>query len=266
MYKAAQSHRNPLEIVGRYHWGDYKLFKNYLRLPPSYLAVIFKNYKEDLHIAVRNLPVFIEKYHKFLWEKKLMHEEVSFLEKRWAAAGIPVTYFKSRPVICSKTTEQGQYETLARNVTKLANKGVALYLHSPQSDGAMMAGFSMVKSAIEAGIKAICISYPSVSDVQKATWDGDPSSIQKMAAIKTYPIILLYAIGSEFTSTGYFSTVLKNIIDERNLNGLTTILVSGLDPKEYITRYGREPEAITIGFTDTKIKQTLRELAKELSQ
>jgi DNA replication protein DnaC len=263
------THRNnPLKDIldDRFNQGDYRTYHSYLRLPLPYLVLLFKNYARP-HEAVYNLPRVLEKFHRHLWEKLKMERDVSFIEKQWAAVGIPVTFFKNRLAICNRRTDQDDYEFLLNHVKAFVEQGKSLYLHSDQLDGALIAGTAILKKALEAKIpNCFCISYPNVVDAKKSSWEHNDSASGILDRVSDAALLVLYAVGSEYEGTGYSVNMLLGMLEDRAVNRKPTIVVSGLTPQEFLARYKRDPDGVCIGFTDTKIKETLKDLRKALSK
>ncbi|BCS54095.1 hypothetical protein [Geobacter sp. SVR] len=256
-------HRNnPLNVLGsQYTLTDYRYYKDHLRLPFPYLRLLLKNYP-NIREAIFRLPNFLTKYHKHLWERLVSQQQPTMTERRWAAAHIPVTYFDNRVAVCERKTDQDNFDILGPNIRKLSEQGIALYLYSLQSDGAMVAGTKLVKEAIAVNLRTFCAAYPNVLEAKKASWDGvdDPYEQQ----LHNAEVLMLYAVGSEFVGNGYAANQLVGLVDDRRMNGKMTIVVSHLTPQEYEQRYGRAPEGISIPFTDNRITVTLKDLAKSL--
>jgi len=250
--------RNPLHGLGEFSWADYKVFKAHLRLPRPYPLIIFKNFKH-MHDAVIALPSLLAKHSDHMWEKRQMNAE--FKEKVYRSYNIPVQYFNPSVYITESPKDQADIDSIITNVAKLKDKGVAVYMHSEFSEGAMNAAMALLRSAADNKVRGYCIAFPSVIDTIKK-WDPEDAMLDRMMAVD---VLVLWAVGSEYT-TEFTNTQLGSILMARKADGKTTVVVSSLSPKDYKTRYGQPPEGAVVGFTDNKMKVTLAGIAKALDK
>lgn len=260
--------RNLLQQINQsYNWADYKTFKAHLCLPLPYLVVLFKNFSKP-HDMVYSLSKVIERYHEHLWGKmkdKLLHE------KLFQVANIPPLYVReTKLTICNKAKEQQYFDTLVLHAAKLVGTSKQLYFHSAFSEAAMIAASKIAMSAItntespNAQMmfgKVYCCNFGTYMETVKETWDTTVSIIKQTREAE---LLVLYGVGNEYT-TEFNSTYLFALLDQRAMEGRSTILVSSLTPAEFNRRYGKEFAATTIEFVDNKVKQTLEDLVKELS-
>lgn len=242
-------HRNPLHVLGEFSWKDYTIFKAHLRLPTPYLKIIFRNYK-NLHEALLAMPTLVDKYNNYLWEKIKMNAET--LTKLYKMCNLPVQYYDTQVYITEKPKDNDDLVYLSNNLIRLGGKVPVLYFHSQFADGAMKAATMFMRKAIASKFRSYCVLYPTALEAIKQ-WDAEDALVVRMASVE---FLMIWGIGVEYTTE--FTTVqLNSLLQQRKSKGLVTILVSSLDPKEYKSRYGEEPDGIIVGFKDEKVKQTL---------
>lgn len=260
--------RNLLQNISpAYNWADYRAFKSHLCLPLPYLVVLFKNYSK-INDMIFNLSRVVEAYHKYLWSKIM---DPTLQQKLYQLANIPPLYINyKRPVICDKVKEQQYFDILLDNAPKLITANKQLYFHSPFSEGAMIAASKIAVNAISTFQgknytamlgKIYCCNLGTYLETYKENWDATNATIKNT---READLLVLYGVGNEYT-TEFTSSYLFALIDQRNVEGRSTILVSSLSPTQFTNRYGKEFVATSIEFRDNKIKQTLEDLVKELS-
>jgi len=250
--------QNPLHELGAFDWRDYRIFKSHLRLPAPYPYIIFKNYT-DLHVAVCELPKLFDKHSEYLWEKRCMNAE--YKEKLYKVSNIPVQYHKPGVYITESPKDQADVAFVEENIERVMGTGKVFYFHSAFGENALRAAASITKAAVDRHIKCYCVSFPNILDTIKK-WDADDPAVIRLSTVE---VLVLWAVGSEYT-TEFTNTQLNSIVQSRRADGHTTILVSSLSPKEYKARYGDEPDGIVVAFKDTKLKQTLSDLKRELEK
>lgn len=248
--------KNPLEAFGQYTWADYAVFKAHLRLPKEYLRILFRNYN-NLRDVVIHLPTLVDKYADHLWEKRKMDAEIK--ERFYRSCHIPPQFHKTTVYITANSKDQSDLAATIKHVDKLVGTGISFYFHSAFSEGAMHAASDILRAAIDRCIKSYCALYPSVLDIVKK-WDLEDSTLDRL---RVADILVLWGVGSEY-ATEFTNTQLSKIMLERRADKKVTILVSSLNPKEFKTRYGQDPEGIVVEFKDTKLKQTLAEVREML--
>jgi len=248
--------RNPLqELSPNYTWADYKIFKAHLMIPLPYLRVALKNFSP--HDAVFNLHRVIQKTNEHLWSKRM---NPSFIEKLYQVANIPPQYHKPEMFICEKPADQENLDYVIENTSWLINNGKQFYLYGPFGEEPMKAAAAIVRSCIASKVSCFCENYPAFLDTIK-TWDLED---EKLKRIRTTTVLVLWAVGGEY-ATDFTNVQLESLLSVRSSANLTTILVSSLSPKDYLSRYKVEPPGIYVGFKGTKIKETLAMLKKEIS-
>lgn len=184
----------------------------------------------------------------------------SFKEKMYQVANIPPQYHAPMMFICDKPADQEVLDYLIANVKWLEGNGKQFYLHGPFGEEPMKAATAIARACIDRSVKCYCENFPAFLDTIK-TWDLESETLKR---IRTTQVLILWAVGGEY-STEFTTTNLDALLSIRTANNLTTILVSGLAPKEYFNRYKSEPTGISVGFKGTKIKETLAMLMKEMS-
>lgn len=260
--------RNLLQNISpAYNWADYRTFKAHLCLPMSYLVVLFKNFNKT-NDMVYNLSRVIEAYHKHIWSKMM---DKTLQEKLYQLANIPPLFIRStKMIMCSKAKEQVLFDTVVENAGKLIGSAKQLYLYSNFMEAAMIAASRIAVNAINSYQgnnytamlgKVYCCNLGSYLETFKENWDMKDPLIKNT---READLLVLYGVGNEY-KTEFTSTYLFSLIDQRAVEGRSTILVSSLSPTQFTTRYGKDFVATAIEFTDNKIKQTLEDLAKELS-
>lgn len=260
--------RNLLQNINtQYTWADYNTFKTYLRLPLPYLVVLFKNFNKP-HDMVYNLNRVIEKFHEHLWGKM---KNKTLGQKLYQIANIPPLYLSdSRVIICSKPKEQELFDAVADNAAKLIGSGKQLYFHSDFAETAMTAACRIARKAID-GMggdlatmfgKVYCCNLGGYLEAYKANWDSTDPVIKNA---RESELLILYGVGNEYT-TEFTSSYLFSLLDQRTVEGRSTILVSSLSPTQFTSRYGKEFVSTVVEFKDNKIKQTLSDLVEELKK
>lgn len=260
--------KNLLQNINQqYTWADYNTFKTYLRLPLPYLVVLFKNFNRP-HDMVYNLNRVIEKFHEHLWGKM---RDKTINQKLYQIANIPPLYASdNKVIICNKPKEQELFDALVQNSVKLVGSGKQLYFHSDFMETAMVAASRIAKNAIDNLLGEIstifgavyCCHLGSYLEVYKANWDSTDPTIKNA---RESELLILYGVGNEYT-TEFTSSYLFSLLDQRTVEGRSTILVSSLSPTQFTNRYGKEFVATVVEFKDNKIKQTLSDLVEELSK
>lgn len=258
---ASEKRKSSMVMGRKLTWAEYHIYDSYLRIPRMYVDVLFKNYDTPYNMVLA-LPTVFNKVHQHILEVYKMHNEIGWKEKFWEAAQIPPTYYGVRPAICASSKDQGDYNFVVENIGKA--RGITLYLHSEQMEGAMNAGVAIMKAAIEAKIPhPFCVSYPNLVDSKKDTWSTKEEDVLGVRANKA-DILLIYAAGCEYAAGGFSANHLVHTINERVNKGKSTVVVSSLNPGEYKKRYGKDVEGVSIEFKDDKIKQTLKDLRRSL--
>ena len=186
-------------------------------------------------------------------------DAVEFREKVYQSCHIPPQYHKTVLYITENTKDQGDLAATVKNADKLHNLGVTFYFYSEFMEGAMHAACDILRSAIDKKLRGFCASYPNTLELIKQ-WDPDNPAIQRMM---TVDVLVLWGVGAEYT-TEFTNAQLNKILMTRRANRHTTIVVSSLNPKEFKSRYGTEPEGAWVGFKDQKLKQTLGEIREML--
>lgn len=261
--------RNLLNNISpEFTWADYRRFKTHLRLPLPYLVVLFKNYAKT-NDMIYNLSRVVEAYHKHLWGKIL---DKTLQQKLFQLANIPPLFIReSKIVICSKPKEQELFDSIAANASKLVKTGKQLYFYSNFMEAAMTAAIKIAMNAINSYTgknyttmlgKIYCCNLGTYLETFKETWDAKDTVIKNS---READLLVLYGVGNEYT-TEFTSSYLFSLLDQRGVEGRSTILVSSLSPTQFTERYGKEFVSTVVEFKDTKIKQTLEDLAKELSE
>lgn len=183
----------------------------------------------------------------------------SFKEKLYQASNIPPQYHSNTMFICDKPADQETLDYLIENVAWLEKNGKQFYFYGPFGEEPMKAATSIMKAAVDRKIKCYCENYPTFLEIIKQ-WDAEDPKLQRA---RDTNLLILWAVGGEWT-TDFTTTHLEALLNSRSAKGLTTILVSGLTPKEYETRYKAEAPGIAVAFKGTKIKETLASLKKEM--
>lgn len=249
-------------------WADYRTFKAHLCLPLPYLVILFKNFNKT-NDMVFNLSRVIEAYHKHLWSKMM---DKSLQDKLYQLANIPPLFLNdSKLLVCSKSKEQVLFDSVLANAGKLVGMNKQLYFYSAFMEAAMVAASRIAKNVINSykGTnytamigKVFCCNLGSYLETFKENWDAKDPLIKNT---READLLILYGVGNEY-KTEFTSSYLFSLLDQRTVEGRSTILVSSLSPTQFTSRYGKEFVATVVEFNDNKIKQTLADLAEELNK
>lgn len=250
-------YRSPLERIGYFGSKQQGMFKKYLRIPMPYLRVVVKNYRDLSSIPVV-LPQLVEKIDNHLWS---LMENKTMLETKYKVYGVPTPYLRDSSVPVAGVKVTRLYESILADIERFLGSPVTLYMYSGFETSAVRAASGIVKTALNKNIDARMVSFGKFMELVKQ-WDEGSAEVQKYETAK---LLTLYMVGSEYT-TEFVQAAMKSLLNKRRADGLTTILVSHLEPAEFNRRYVMELQAVPMKWEDDKITSTVDELLKYMQQ
>lgn len=249
---------NPLhEVDSDYTWKDYDAFKQ-LQLPSAYLHILFKNFKpKTMANAISKIGVLIDKTNDYIWSKQV---NPSITERLYRCANIPPQYATPSVFDCNTVEQQKTVDTIIDKADWLLHNGKTFYFHGLFADQPMKAAVEILKSILHKvggpmNIPCYCDNFGSF--MSKVFNKGDTDKYY------TTPVLLLWGVGIG-TSSEFHSSKLKELIETREMTGLTTILVANCTEAEFKTKYAMDVPGIAIGFKGVKPVATLKQLREEM--
>lgn len=248
-------HKSPIEPLGYHGWNSYSTFKHHLRIPPVYLRIVVKNYRDLTEVPIL-LPGLVEHIDQRLWSTM---QDVEFFEKKLKASGVPVAYIRNNDQPTAGVKVTNAYNLMLEDVGKILNKPLVLYFHSGFESAALQAASNVIKAAIKSGVAAKMISFGKLLDeTKKFEANNDVAK-----SVESAELLCLYLVGTEYT-TDFSTSVLKMLIQHRRTEGKPTLLVSHLDSGEFKKRYDFELNGVVLKWEDPGMVTTVDELIKSL--